>query len=229
MIDGNGESTGSNGNSESTGGSAADGGDITSSKGQGSKGNIGSISESAVADGGSKGNSETTSDAAVTSGDPMGGKGSKGESMIEVPKGESMVDSTLSGGEAMGEEETILGETGSKGTGESMGEGPTDTGTMSEMGDIKEGEMSEMGEMGDVKKEEMESGMEVSKGETMGEVETDVGDVTGVEELKGVDGSMTNGEGAGGDDEKSNSGKSSSEMGNTGTSIQLKVNPKIEY
>ncbi|XP_046443109.1 flocculation protein FLO11-like isoform X2 [Daphnia pulex] len=227
--DGNGESTGSKGNSESTGGSAADGGvvggsDVTSSKGQGSKGNIGSISESTVADGGSKGNSGTTSDAVVTSGDPMGGKGSKGESMIEVPKGESMVDSTLSGGEAMGEEET-MGETGSKGTGESMGEGPTDTGTMSEMGDIKEGEM---GEMGDVKKEKMESEMEVSKGETMGEVETDVGDATGDEELKGVDGTVTNGEGAGSDDEKSNSGKSSSEMSNTGTKDSVEVGGSAE-
>ncbi|XP_046631003.1 flocculation protein FLO11-like isoform X6 [Daphnia pulicaria] len=155
--DGNGESTGSKGNSESTGGSAADGGvvggsDVTSSKGQGSTGNSGSISELAVADGGSKGNSGTTSDAAVTSsGDAMGGKGSKGESM-----------------------------------------------------------------------------MEVSKGESMGEVETDVGDAPGDEELKGVDGSMANGEGAGGDDEKSNSGKSSSEMVNTGTKDSVEVGGSAE-
>ncbi|XP_046631001.1 mucin-19-like isoform X4 [Daphnia pulicaria] len=222
--DGNGESTGSKGNSESTGGSAADGGvvggsDVTSSKGQGSTGNSGSISELAVADGGSKGNSGTTSDAAVTSsGDAMGGKGSKGE---------SMVGSTLSGGDAMREEGT-MGETGSKGTGESMGEGPTDAGTVSEMGDMKEGEM---GEMGDVKKGEMgdtESEMEVSKGESMGEVETDVGDAPGDEELKGVDGSMANGEGAGGDDEKSNSGKSSSEMVNTGTKDSVEVGGSAE-
>ncbi|XP_046631004.1 flocculation protein FLO11-like isoform X7 [Daphnia pulicaria] len=151
--DGNGESTGSKGNSESTGGSAADGGvvggsDVTSSKGQGSTGNSGSISELAVADGGSKGNSGTTSDAAVTSsGDAMGGKGSKGE---------------------------------------------------------------------------------VSKGESMGEVETDVGDAPGDEELKGVDGSMANGEGAGGDDEKSNSGKSSSEMVNTGTKDSVEVGGSAE-